>query len=67
MKNLNNFLYCRLLLLLLLLLCFVGLSRECVDIVFDLVKAKATRLSRWKGAKKTAKPNDGSEIKSKVG
>jgi hypothetical protein len=35
--------------------------------VFDLVKEKATRLSRWKGTKKTAKPTDGSEVKSKVG
>ena len=58
-KNLTNFLYCG-------LLYFVGLSCECVTMVFDLVKVKATRLTRWKGTKKTAKPTDG-EVKSKVG
>jgi hypothetical protein len=38
-----------------------------MDMVFDLVKVKASRLSRWKGSKKTANLTDGSEVKSKVG
>lgn len=34
--------------------------------LFNLVKEKATRMTKWKGKKKTGKPKNDNDIKSKV-
>ena len=34
---------------------FLGLSSECIRMLYEFVKGKAARLIKWKGEKKTGK------------
>lgn len=52
--------------ILIIFLYFKGLTRECLITVFNFVKDKATKLTKWKGPKKTAILKDGHDLKSKV-
>ena len=45
---------------------FLGLTRECLITVFNFVKDKATKFTKWKGTKRTAILKDGHDLKSKV-
>jgi hypothetical protein len=45
---------------------FIGLSWECIQMLHDFVKEKATRLIKWKGKKKTAKYKHGKKNDAQV-
>ena len=52
--------------IILYILCLLGLSQECVQMLYDFVKEKSAQLVKWKGREKTTKYKHEKEIKAKV-